>query len=104
LGPISQVVHLPIFAEREDVDLVAVADSDHHNAETLSRRFLVPLVIAAVVLCTTNSIHEDMAVSALEHDRHVLVERPLAAMSEGASRLAEAVVQTGLVLSARMPG
>ena len=97
-------MHLPVFAEREDVDLVAVADSDPHKAETRSRRFSVPLVIAAVILSTPNSIHEDMAVSALEHDRHVLVERPLAAMSEGASRLAEAAVQTGLVLSARMPG
>ena len=102
MGRISQVVHLPIFAEREDVGLVAVADSDHHKAETLSRRSSLPLVIVAFVLCTPNSIHEGMAVSALEHDRHVAGGTAAGGVSEGASLLAEAAVQAGLVLSARM--
>jgi UDP-N-acetylglucosamine 3-dehydrogenase len=97
-------VHLPIFAEREGLALVTIAGSDHHKAETLSRRFSVPLVIDAVVLCTPNSIHEDMALAGLERGRHALVERPLAATSEEGARLAEAAVQTGSVLSAELPG
>lgn len=113
-GAISQVVHMPIFAERDDVDLMAVADIDQHKAETLSRRFSVPMVmdaeellahdeLDAVVLCTPNSLHEEMALTALERGMHVLVERPLAATSAGASRLVEAAVRTGLVLSVGLP-
>src|SRR5574339_313799 len=91
-GAISQVVHVPIFAEREDVELVAVADADLHKAEALSRRFKVPNVcdadaliarddVDAVVICTPNQLHEEMAIAALEADKHVFVERPLATTS-----------------------
>ena len=38
-GAISQIVYLPILAEREDVDLVAVSDVDAHKAQTLADRF-----------------------------------------------------------------
>lgn len=113
-GAISQVAHLPILVEREDVDVVAVTDLDVHKAETLSRRFSIPMVVTAdevldlddldaVVLCTPNSIHEEMAIAALEHGRHVFVERPLATSSEGASRVVEAAVRTGRVLTVGFP-
>lgn len=113
-GAISQVVHLPIFAERDDVELVAMADSDVHKAEVLSRRFSVPLVmdsddlvgfdeIDAVVLCTPNDLHEEMAIAALEAGKHVLVERPLAVTSRGAARVVDVAERTGLVLTVGMP-
>jgi predicted dehydrogenase len=113
-GAISQVVHVPIFAEREDVELVAVADADLHKAEALSRRFRVPHVcdaealvarddLDAVVICTPNHLHEAMAVAALEADKHVFVERPLATTSAGASRVLEAAEKSGRVLVAGMP-
>jgi predicted dehydrogenase len=113
-GAISQVVHLPIFSERHDVDLVALGDIDIHKAETLSRRFSIPLVmdpnellafdeLDAIVVCTPNYLHEEMAISALEQGRHVLVERPLASSSEGASRLVEAAVRAGTLLAVGMP-
>jgi predicted dehydrogenase len=113
-GAISQVVHLPIFAERKDVDLIALADRDVHKAETLSNRFSVPVVmdaddllsfdeLDAVVLCTPNHLHESMAIAALEAGRHVLVERPLAITAEGAARVCDAAERTGRVLMVGMP-
>lgn len=113
-GAISQVVHLPILAERDDVDLVAVADSDVHKAEVISRRFSVPVVmdpkdlihfdeLDALVLCTPNDTHEEMAIEALEAGKHVLVERPLAATSAGAARVVDAAERAGRVLSVGMP-
>lgn len=113
-GAISQVVHLPILAERDDVDLVAVADSDVHKAEVISRRFSVPVVmdpkdlihfdeLDALVLCTPNDTHEEMAIDALEAGKHVLVERPLAATSAGAARVVDAAERAGRVLSVGMP-
>jgi predicted dehydrogenase len=113
-GAISQVVHVPIFAEREDVELVALADADLHKAESLSRRFKVPTVcdsdtliarddLDAVVLCTPNHLHEEMAVAALDAGKHVFVERPLATTSKGAARVIEAAERAGRVLVAGMP-
>jgi predicted dehydrogenase len=113
-GAISQVVHVPIFAEREDVDLVALADHDKHKAQALSRRFEIPLVLGAealmthddidaVVICTPNHLHEDMAIAALEAGKHVFVERPLATTSAGAARVIEVAERTGRVLVVGMP-
>jgi predicted dehydrogenase len=113
-GAISQVVHVPIFAERHDVDLVALADTDVHKAETLSRRFSAPLVmdpsdlivfdeLDAVVICTPNDVHEQMAIDALEAGKHVFVERPLAVTAEGAARVIQAAERSGKVLSVGMP-
>lgn len=113
-GAISQVVHLPIFAERKDVDLVALADADVHKAETLSRRFGVPLVmgaddlldfdeIDAVVICTPNAIHEEMAIAALESGKHVLLERPAAATSKGVVRVLAAAERASRVLTIGLP-
>ena len=113
-GAISQVVHVPIFSEREDVELVAMADSDPHKAEILSRRFGVPLVmdadeligfeeLDAVVLCTPNRYHEEQAIAALEAGKHVLVERPIALTAAGAARVVEVAERAGRVLAVGMP-
>ncbi len=101
-GAISQVVHVPILAEREDVDLVALADTDAPKADTIAHRFDVAEVIEpeealtrddldGVVLCTPNDTHEEMALQALEAGKHVFVERPIATSPVGAARVIEAV-------------
>ena len=88
-GAISQVVHVPILAERKDVELVALADADAAKADTIARRFNITEVIEpkealtrddldAVVLCTPNNTHEEMALEAFGAGKHVLVERPIA--------------------------
>lgn len=94
-GAISQVVHLPILCEREDVEVVGVSDEDVHKARSIADRFDVPRVlddsellaapdVEAVVICTPNHLHERLAVEALDRGKHVLVERPLALDAAGA--------------------
>ena len=113
-GAISQIVHLPILSERKDVDVVAMSDADAHKAETLSRRLSVPLVmdtddliafdeLDAVVLCTPNNLHEELAIAALEAGKHVLVERPIAVTSAGAARVLDVAERTGRVLMVGLP-
>jgi predicted dehydrogenase len=100
-GAVSQLVHLPVLAERDDVDLLAVADTDIAKARAIGERFSVERVIdvdalyddgdvQAVFICTPNHLHEEQAVSALEAGKHVLVERPLALSAAGATRVLEA--------------
>jgi len=80
----------------------------------MSRRFGVPLVLdadalirhpdlQAVVICTPNSLHEEMAIAALEAGKDVFVERPLATTSEGAQRVLDVAERTGRVLVVGMP-
>ena len=113
-GAVSQIVHVPIFSEREDVHLLAVADVDSHKAEALSERFGVPLVLSAdalithdeldaVVICTPNHLHEEMAITALQAGKHVFVERPLAISADGVSRVLDAAESSSRVLAVGMP-
>lgn len=101
-GAISQVMHIPILSEREDVELSVLADLDVPKAATIAERLGVADALSpdevlrredldAVVLSTPNGAHEEMAVQALQAGKHVFVERPLALTPEGAERvLAEA--------------
>ncbi|MEQ9398559.1 MAG: Gfo/Idh/MocA family oxidoreductase [Longimicrobiales bacterium] len=108
-GAISQVVHVPILAERQDVDVVALADVDLPKARTIADRFGVPDAlppsevfdrddIRAVVLCTPNHLHEEQALAALEAGKDVFVERPLALSADGVERILDAARAAGTVL------
>ena len=106
-GAISQVVHLPILSEREDVDVLAVSDRDRPKAEAIATRFGVERVwddddavfddddVEAVVICTPNYLHEEQAVAALESGKHVLVERPLALTADGVRTIVSAAEEAG---------
>ena len=113
VGAITQVVHLPMFSERPDVDVIAVSDPDTLKAEALAARFQVPRVqsdeqiladneIQAVAICTPNRLHESLAVEALERGKHVLVEKPLAMSAEGVRRVLDAAAASGRHLAVGM--
>ena len=113
-GAISQVVHVPILAERADVDLVAVADSDEHKAASVAERFGVgqtatPQEVAArddldaVVVCTPPAHHEDYTVAVLQAGKHALVERPLAMTPDGVERVLAAARESGKCLMVGFP-
>ena len=59
--------------------------------------------VDALVLCTPNNLHEEMAVTALESGLNLLVERPLASTSAGAERVVEAAEKEGRILSVGVP-
>jgi predicted dehydrogenase len=112
-GAISQIVYLPILAEREDVDLVAVSDVEQHKARTLADRFRVERVlddqdlfddpeVEAVFLCTPNHLHEEQAIRALRGGKHLLVERPVAFTPEGVARIEAAAAEAGCAVVAGM--
>lgn len=54
--------------------------------------------IEAVVLATPASLHEPMALAAIERGRHVLVEKPLADTASGAQRVLDAADAAGVTL------
>ena len=113
VGAVTQVIHLPMFSERPDVDVVAVSDPDGLKAEALATRFEVPRVLSdeeiltdgevqAAVICAPNHLHESLAVEALERGKHVLVEKPLAMSGEGVRRVLDTAAASGRHLAVGM--
>ncbi len=103
-GAVSQVAHLPLLADRQDVEVVAVADKDPMKAREVAARFEIGQVredlaivedpgIDAVIIATPNHLHERQALQALEAGKHVLVERPIALSAEGAEALVAAAAE-----------
>jgi predicted dehydrogenase len=100
-GAVAQLVHLPLLTERPDVEVVAVSDADEAKADAIATRFGVERVlddpallsdddVEAILVCTPNHLHEAQAVAALQHGKHVLVERPLALTADGCRRVLDA--------------
>ncbi|MCA1580251.1 MAG: Gfo/Idh/MocA family oxidoreductase [Acidobacteria bacterium] len=100
------------YAARTGARVAAVVDPDRAAARALAARFRGAAVFAdlekslrtcpssAVHVCTPPASHEASARIALEGGRHVLVEKPLAASTEGAKRLLDLASRGGLALSA----
>jgi predicted dehydrogenase len=99
--------------ELPDAELVAVCDLRGEALETVSRRYpaiaattrvqdlLLDDAIEAVVIATPVSSHHQLAVTALEAEKHVFVEKPLAASTDEARDLIALAETKGRVL---MPG
>lgn len=113
-GAISQVMHIPILVEHPGVEVGVVSDVDRHKARAVAERFCVPDTaedqrvllredLDAVVICTPNHLHEELAVAALEAGKHVFVERPLALTAQGARRVVEAASRAGRKLVVGLP-
>jgi UDP-N-acetyl-2-amino-2-deoxyglucuronate dehydrogenase len=96
--------------EHEDVQLVAVADRDLERAGQLGERFGVLHVLAdyeellrrddvhVVFICLPDFLHEEVAVAAAAHGKHVLCEKPLALDLAGADAMVAACDQNAVNL------
>lgn len=90
--------------------VVRVVDLDHHRLEAVRARFADVEIgkdanaaiedpnVDAVVVSTPTTTHEEVAGAALRAGKHVLVEKPMAASSVAARRLAALAKENGLVL------
>ncbi len=106
-GFISVKHHLPAWAGlKNDVELVAVCDTDPASAGAAARRFGVAAtyssaeeLIAAeqpdfVDICTPPASHADIAITALEAGAAVLIEKPLALNLADCQRIVDAESQS----------
>lgn len=113
-GGAAQVVHLPILKRLPDLEVAALVDRNRDKARTIGERFAVPEVhsdleeldrvegLDAVVVCTPNDTHEEVALACLERGLHVLCERPLSVSSASAERMIDAAEEAGLQLMVAM--
>lgn len=101
-----------VLHELDDVEVVALCDPDSAALRTLMRRYpalrgfatfgeLLEDDIDAVAIATPVPTHYELALSALEHGKHVFVEKPMALSVEEAQTLIRVADDEGLTL---MPG
>ncbi|MGZ3706841.1 MAG: Gfo/Idh/MocA family protein, partial [Bdellovibrionota bacterium] len=110
-GFISGKGHVPAFAKRNDVEIVAVADicparlelagKDLPNARryaTWQEMLAKEREIEIVDIATPPYVHAEIAIAALERGCHVLCEKPLAMNTAEARHMLEAARKANRVL------
>ena len=95
-------------------ELVGVCDLDPERAERVGQRFGAPLRttdaatvlthpdIDVVSICTYDDVHADQAIQALEHGKHVMVEKPVCLTPDEARRVRRALVSSGCRLTSNL--
>ena len=111
-GVVARLRHIPAFQEakrRGLAELVAICDpvataldeaGEQAGIEARYRDYREVLArddIDVVMIATPNSLHEPIAVAALQAGKHVLCEKPLALSLDGARRMAAAARDAGRV-------
>lgn len=99
--------HFPLFAARDDVDLVGVCgrgpglesvrDKFGFDFATEDSTELLDADIDAVVISTPHDLHHPLAAQALERGLHVLCEKPMTLRADQAWDLATRAEQAGTV-------
>ena len=108
-GAIMRLSHAPTIRASDCAQLVAVYDTEFKRAETLTNdfggqpfdeldRMLETPGVAAVIVATPNSFHEQGAVAAARAGKHVLCEKPLAIDLGGARRILDACDRAKVIL------
>jgi predicted dehydrogenase len=100
-GWVSEICHLPALRDLPQATAVAVTDVDRTRAERLAARFQVQRChadyrallddpsVEAVAVCVPSGSHLEVASTALEAGKHVLLEKPLMANLDQCDHLIE---------------
>ena len=100
-GLVAEGRHLPALAQIDEISVRAVADIDFARAERVSQRFHVPRAyrtaeeligdpaIDAVAVLVPATAHADVGFAALERQKHLFIEKPLALSLTEADALVE---------------
>jgi len=112
-GGIANGKHLPALSKVKEVEIAAFCDIVLERAEQAKAKYgsedavvyesytemLKDGSIDVVHVCTPNDSHADITIAALEADKHVMCEKPMAKTAADARRMLEAAKRTGKKLS-----
>ena len=108
-GKISQVRHIPEYAQNPDARLAGFFDLNKERAQALAVRYggkafdsyeelLADREIDAVSVCVANNVHAEITVAALKAGKHVLCEKPMAMNLKECEDMVRASKETGRFL------
>lgn len=96
-----------------DVVLAGIADDDRERGTKAAEEFntkyfesceeLLNSNIEGVIICSENSKHTELTISAAEHKKHVLCEKPIAANMDDAKKMIESCKKAGVKLEIAFP-
>jgi len=112
-GGIANGKHMPSLKKLKNVEMVAFCDIVSEKAHEAAAKYgtseakvyedyrevLKDRTIDIVHVCTPNDSHAEVAIAALEADKHVMCEKPMAKTAADARRMVEAVKRTGKKLT-----
>jgi predicted dehydrogenase len=91
LGGIAQVIHMPVLSKMEDIEIVAVCDSEISKSKSIAAKYNVGKYyrdvdkmleenpeMSAVIIATQTNMHKDVANKCLNAEKDILVEKPIA--------------------------
>jgi predicted dehydrogenase len=103
--------HLNGFSKlKDECELVAVTDVYQPLAEQRAQQFGIPVVytsaedlirsedVDAVIIAVPNQAHAPLTIMALEHGKHVLVEKPMGLNAAAAKEIVRAQQRTGKIV------
>lgn len=107
-GAVADKRHIPGFLRlKNNVIIQAVCDKNEGLAERVALKYRIPKVYTSqadmlasekldiIDICTPPQIHAPIAVEALEHGCHVLLEKPMALTSSDCDKMIEAASKSG---------
>ncbi|NLI90462.1 MAG: Gfo/Idh/MocA family oxidoreductase [Epulopiscium sp.] len=112
-GGIANGKHMPGLAKLDYVEMVAFCDIVKERAEKAAKDFgvedasiytdykelLKDESIEVVHICTPNLSHASITIDALESDKHVMCEKPMAKTAKDARKMLEVAKKTGKKLT-----
>lgn len=108
-GSISEF-HLKPYFENPNVEIVALCDSDERRLHALGDKYFIKNLylevneflaneqVDAVSICTWNNSHAEIAIKALQKNKHVLLEKPLSLTLDEAYAVGAAVEESKKIL------
>lgn len=106
---IASTAIIPEFAGRPHLQLTAAADIRKEGLEKFAREFEAETYtsvaemckspnVDAIYVCSPNHLHCEHVVTAAEHGKHVIVEKPMALSLEECERMNDAAERNGVKL------
>jgi predicted dehydrogenase len=111
LGEVAQIIHLPILQAYEDkFEIAAICDISQELLSALGERYHVAVEhqyldaqelakqgdLDAVFVLNSDEYHTDAALAALEHGKHVLIEKPMCLTRQEAEAIIKARNEAGV--------
>ena len=102
--------HARVYAEIQDVTLVAVSDTDQERADSIATQYNVSAysdykkMISeekpdVVTIAVPTPLHLEVATYVMEQGCHVLLEKPIAQSIEDGQKLIEAAEKSGVIMT-----
>ena len=110
-GAVAKERHIPSFLKvKRNVTLQAVCDRNENLAREVAKKYGIPGVYPDILemltrenldivdICVPQQIHAPLAIQALEHGCHVLIEKPMALKTSECDEMIEASRKNGAKL------